>query len=120
MNKNEIKQHFRDNKKLYFVGGTGAAVGAAAMFLLTRGNVQIVDSFRILSPSKNTNVVVAQLARRGHPGNVIRCLDTGEVFSSQRRAAELLGINRYELWEHLNGLKPDVSGLKFEKIGEAV
>ena len=61
---------------------------------------------------------VQQLARRGHPGNVIKCVETGEVFASQNRAAAAYGISAKALRNSLRGLKETAGGYHFEFVGE--
>jgi hypothetical protein len=111
-----VKQHLKDNKQIYLVGA--GCLGAG--YLLRPGVVTIVDAFNIKYKSSVTNIVTTELARRGHPGYLVKCLETGEVFASKRRAAEALDINRFNLNEHLKGVQPDVDGFHFEVLGEAV
>ena len=40
----------------------------------------------------------------------------GEVFSSQNKAADALGIGSKDISCQLNGIKPDINGLHFERI----
>lgn len=51
---------------------------------------------------------------------LVRCNETGEVFASQNRAADLLKIPKSLLTGHLNGKFESANGLTFERIGEAV
>lgn len=116
----KVKSHFKRNKGKYIVGGTCIVVGGTVgAYLGNRGiiNIQLVNTGHVeqsLYIDKSINI----LSRRGHAGNIVRCVETGEVFASQNRACDLLGINRAELSNHLNGLKDDVKGLHFEKEGD--
>lgn len=110
-----VKQHLKDNKKVYLVG-TGCLVTG---YLLRPQVVNIVDVCNVKYKSPTVNIVSTELARRGHPGNLIKCIETGEVFASQRRAAEALGIERVDLYKHLKGLTDSVKGFTFEILGEA-
>lgn len=59
------------------------------------------------------------VARRGHPGNVIQCNETGKVYASQNLAAHILNIDPAELSQHMRGKRHHAGGLTFTKIGEA-
>ena len=113
------KKHLKDNKKIYLIGAGGLVVGVVVGFVSSGKAIQIVDSFNIKYKSPTTNTVIAELVRRGHPGNLIRCVETGEVFASQQRAAEVLDVNPGNLSRHLNGKLASVNGKTFELIGEA-
>ena len=41
-----------------------------------------------------------------------------EVFASQNRAAEMMGLSPSRLSDHLVGKTENVKGFKFEKLGE--
>lgn len=115
----EIKTHFKKNKKFYIVGGISLTVGAVGGACLMSGGVQIVDAFKLVNwKSSHTSMTV--LIRRGHPGNIIKCLETGELFASQNRAASLNGISASNLSQHLSGKYDHAGGLHFEKLGEAI
>lgn len=115
----KIKTHFRNNKRVYLAFGAGVGLCLVAG---GRRDVSVKSNIKYLginSPDNSTNVVVTQLARRGHPGNMVRCNETGEVFASQQRAAETLGLSAGNLSQHLNSKYDHVGGLTFEKLGEA-
>lgn len=54
--------------------------------------------------------------RQGPPSWVIRCLETGESFMSQNKAATAMGLSPAEISRHLNGALDDVRGYHFERI----
>jgi hypothetical protein len=54
--------------------------------------------------------------RQGSPSWVVRCLETNDIFSSQRAASKHLGLTESELSQHLNGRKDHVLGYHFERI----
>ena len=114
----KVKGHFKKHKVKYIVGGTCLVVGGAVGYYLgNKGiiNVQLVNTGSV-TQVQNIDKSINVLTRRGHAGNVVRCVETGEVFASQNRACDLLGLNRADLSNHLNGLKDEVKGLHFEKI----
>ena len=115
----KIKNHVQENKKVYIVGAGCLVVGAVGGVLCSQGGVQIVDSLKItLINWKSPHVSMTTLVRRGHPGNTIRCIQTGELFASQERAALANSVNSSGLSRHLNGQNLHAGGLTFEKLGE--
>lgn len=115
----KIRMHFRENKKVYIGTACGVVVGVVAYAIGGPKSIQIVDNFNLKYKSPTSTQVIAMLERRGHPGNVIRCVETGEPFASQNRAAAATGVNAGALSQHLSGLKESVKGLHFVKEGEA-
>jgi hypothetical protein len=105
----KIKIHFRKNQQFYKGVGLGVAI-----VLAVRRPIKIAPIFN------NTNMVITDLSRRGHPGNLTQCIETDEVFASQSRAADIMGIARPNLVSHLNGKLPHVGGYTFKRLGEAV
>ena len=117
----KIKDHFDNNRVAYISAGVGVAIGVGGTLVVvnsTAGNaaIQKVIAFKTGDITQN---VIQQLARRGHPGLVVHCLETGETFASIRRAAEAMNLDRSGLQRHLNGLKDSVGGFTFEILGEA-
>ena len=115
----KVKGHFKKHKDKYIVGGVCTVVGVGVgIYMGNKGmiNIQLVNTGRV-TQVQNIDKSINVLTRRGHAGNVVRCLETGEIFASQNRACDLLGLNRYDLSSHLNGVKDEVKGLTFEKVG---
>ena len=117
-----IKAHVKDNAKMYIVGASCVVVGSTITFVALR-NLSATDT-KVISKVggihyKSTNIIQTTLERRGHPGNIVRCIETGEVFASQNRAADALKISPTALGRHLKGLRNQVGGLTFETLGEA-
>jgi hypothetical protein len=122
----EVKAHIRTHRQKYIFAGScvlSAAAGAGAMKVLGAEQIAIVDSIKLtlLSwKSPTTNTITQLLVRRGHPGNVVQCLETGEVFASQNAAAVSMGLNPGEVSKQVRGLIPDVRGHTFMMLGEAI
>ena len=119
----KIKKHFRDHKEAYITGGVCLVIGAAVTYLVVKGHAdaELDESVKILNRiNGDHNTIVTILERRGHPGNMILCNETGEVFASQNRAAELLGLSATSLSRHLRGDNPHAGGFTFTNLGEAV
>ena len=115
----KVKGHFKKHNDKYIVGGVCTVVGVGVgIYMGNKGmiNIQLVNTGRV-TQVQNIDKSINVLTRRGHAGNVVRCLETGEIFASQNRACDLLGLNRYDLSSHLNGVKDEVKGLTFEKVG---
>jgi hypothetical protein len=118
--KDRIKAHVQDHKEAYIAGGAFFAVGLGAGVAVGGPQlIQIVDAFSIKYKSPTTTQLINMLVRRGHPGNVIVCRETGQPFASQNQAAQMMGLNASHLAQHLQGKAPHVKGNTFERIGEA-
>ena len=123
--KHEIKKHLQENKRVYLVGAGCLVVGAAGALMLTRSDARVtVDAWKFIefkwkSPTTN-NIMQTVMERRGHPGYVVRCLETGKKFASQNQAASEMGLNAGNLCSHLNGKYAHVQGFTFERLGEAI
>lgn len=119
-----IKDHFKKYHRTYIVGGSALAVGLTVGYFVhpsTANQRAAVKQFIAWhSPTTINLEQTTTLVRRGHPGNIIKCIDTGEIFASQSRAADVLGISKSNLSKHLRGLQPSVSGYTFENLGEAL
>ena len=117
-----LKKHFKDNKKTYIVGGVCLVVGVGIGAVIFRGHGSLAVSNKqgiaILSPIHNNITNTTNVVRRGHAGNVVRCIETGEEFASQSRAAELLKVPASSLSKHLKGLSPHVKGMTFEVVDD--
>lgn len=120
--KNRLITHFKKHKWKYIcvaciVGGVviGYLVKSRPIINNTAIGHNVINNIN----SKLENSVQTILERRGHPGNIIRCKETGEVFASQNRCAELLGITPASLSQHLRGKAEHAGNLHFEILGEA-
>lgn len=115
----KMKGHLKKHKGKYIVGGSLAVGVGVGVYLGNKGiiNLQLVNTGAVTQNQyidKSINI----LSRRGHAGNVVRCIETGETFASQNRAAELLGLSSTKLSRHINGKLENVEGLHFEKIDD--
>lgn len=109
------KRHFSRHWKFYVGLGIGTAM--TVLYFLERSDEEGPTFVNVLG--RQTNVVVTELERHGHPGYLVRCEETGGVFASQNRAAEACGISPANLSQHLNGKYESAGGLHFERLGEA-
>lgn len=116
----KVKQHLKDNKKVYL----GVSAGLAAGYLL-RGmsSPDVVQMFNgtdnigmIVNKSKNVDVVIKYLNQRNYPANPVRCIETLEEWASQAEAAVAKGISETNLSQHLNGKYSHANGLHFVRL----
>ena len=121
----EVKNHLVRNKTRYLVFGgavIGTAVGMTIGYFVFRNvdiqaqaKAQVIGLINFKSPAIATAIVVPQ----GHPGYVVQCVETGEVFMSQNQAAQKLGVNPSVLSGHLNGKFESAGGKTFIRLGVA-
>ena len=118
----KTRDHITENKNAYVAGVSGLAAGLAiggAIFHQTGGS-NIARQIVIAGKTGNVTQNVTQvLVRRGHPGNIVRCIETGETFASQARAAAVNGIDPSIMSRHLKGTLATAKGLHFENLGDA-
>lgn len=62
------------------------------------------------------NISFISANRQGPPSWVVRCIETGGIFTSQNAAASELGLSPSHLSAHLNGMREHVNNLHFERI----
>ncbi len=124
----KIKNHIRENKQIYIGTGLGFAAGVITILVVKKlsetdednasnENKQVVVAWK--TGDVTQNIIQTALSRRGHPGNLILCNETGEVFASQARAAAAMNIWPSNLSSHLNGKNDSVGGYTFTNLGEA-
>jgi hypothetical protein len=117
-----VVNHVKRHKVAYSFGAGVVIVGLTC--LVTRGTSLGVSEFQsglsnAVSFEKNAtlnNVSFIFSNRQGPPSWVVRCLETGEIFSSQRAAAMFKGISATDLSTHLNGMHENANGLHFERL----
>ena len=120
---NEVKESIKQNKTAYIAGTVGVAIGVGATLLATHNGDQFntIAQSVIVNRSKAKHIEIYQqmLERRGHPGNMILCNETGEIFASQNRAAAANELSASLLSQHLAGKFPTAKGMTFTDLGEA-
>lgn len=127
-----FKSHVERNKKVYIVSGVSVVLGIVGGYLLPksvegRGDVyegpvidldslEIEDSeVNILSPQ--THIYNTTNNYGGYQSKIVKNLDTGEVFESQKAAAESVGVSEQAMSRHLSGCSDDIHGNVFDRIG---
>lgn len=138
---NEIKEHLKKYQTLY-IGAACLAVGVGlACFtppimkklfispeMLGTASPEMLGTWektvsifnpdvKVLGSNNHINLQqVISANRSGAPSWVVRCLETGEVYPSQRSAAIANGIAESDLSRHLNGIRDLAENLHFERI----
>lgn len=125
----KIKSHIKENKEVYISVGVGVLL-AGITVLIVRGRhagvLRVPDgsdvitvrplSFNFGGKNNGSPVIVIHNGNVGHPGFITKCLETGEIFQSQKSAAKTLGISPSILSSHLNGQIDNADGLHFERF----
>lgn len=125
--KDRIKQHFSENKKFYFGAMTGIGIAEISWFIMrgvaaqriNRGISVVADRGISVIADRSVvtnNVSLISSRRQGAPSWVVRCLETGDIFSSQLSAAKEMDLPASEISKQLNGIMDHVRGYHFERI----
>ena len=123
----KIKEHLKCNKKVYIAVGSTTIVVAGTTALIMRrcssnpinhGTSVIAENgFSVLGKKVSlNNVSYFASGRQGPPSWVVRCVETDQVYTSQRSAAIAMDLSAAEISKHLNGLMDHVRGYHFERI----
>ena len=131
--KDKALEHYYRHEMLYKgiaigAGATLLVVGAVnyrSLYVLTKnggaGALSLIASDEaVVNAAGRDLYVIQQLKRRGHPGYVVRCNETGETFASINRAATMNDISPSTIRNQICGRIPNAKGLTFTKLGEAV
>jgi len=120
------REHIKRNKEVYICIGVGlTSAGITYLIMRSAATQHISSSVTGTAGSSVTgtgkNVVISNVSfissdRKGPPSWVVRCKETGNIFTSQRTAALAMGIDESNLSKHLNGLQPTAENYHFERI----
>jgi hypothetical protein len=121
-----VRSHFERHKIAYSFGAGLAIAGITCLIMRGVRSQHIgrgisVTADRGISVVADGSVVKDNLflissRRQGAPSWVVRCLETGEIFSSQLSAAKEMNLPASELSQHFNGKMDHVRGFTFERI----
>jgi hypothetical protein len=123
--KDKIVTHVQEHKEIYIGIGVGALAGITCTVMksiaqqpISRGISVTADRGISVAGKKVSlnNVSYIYANRQGPPSWVVRCIETGVIFTSQHSAAMEMGLPEAELSKHLNGLMDHVRGNHFERI----
>ena len=126
-----FKSHVERNKQLYILTGVGALLGIAGGYTLAKAGEGSGDVYEIdLDAGQDAIATVYGDVDNsenhihnnyggygGYQSKIVRNLDTGEIFESQKAAAESIGVEKYTMSRHLNGEFDHIDGHVFERIG---
>lgn len=126
--------HFEKNWPKYAAGAIGVASFTCFMMrgtllqigrgipVTAQGGIPVLGETatiqNIVSGKKNVLNSVSYFSsnRQGPPSWVVRCKETGDLFTSQNSAAITMDLPSSEISRHLNGTLNDVRGFTFERI----
>lgn len=123
--KNHVIRH-----KTFYISCTVGIVSAGFTYSIMRGRHAgmqsvpdtaeqsvFVRTLNFFSRNQNnigdTIVTVIERDGRGHPGYLVRCIETGEVYSSQKQVAKAYGRPDSVLSLHMRGKRQDFAGHHF-------
>lgn len=126
-----FKSHVERNKQLYILTGVGALLGIAGGYTLAKIGEDSGDVFEIdldagqdaiatvYGDVDNSENHIHNTTHNygGYQSKIVKNLDTGEIFESQKAAVESVGADQQMMSRHLDGLYPDLNGFMFERIG---
>ena len=124
---NEVKEHIKKHKVAYSCVVTGVGVAGFTCLLMRGVASQHIDrgisvvADRGISVIADRSVVTNNVSlissrRQGAPSWVVRCVETGKIFTSQLGAATEMELPASEISKHLNGMLDHVRGYTFERI----
>jgi hypothetical protein len=123
--KEKIKDHIREHPMVYSVG-LGTIVATITVIVMRGVKSQPIDRGISVIAKRGISVLGKKVVlhnvsyissdRQGPPSWVIRCKETGEIFTSQLAAAKEMGLSSSEISKHLNGKMDHVRGNTFERI----
>ena len=142
-----FKSHVKRNKRVYIYSGVGILLGIAGGYTLAKVGENSEDVFEIpeleipeleiadsdvgevnVNSFNNTENYIHNYNGETHVHNttnnyggyqskIVKNLDTGEIFESQKAAAESVGVSEKAMSRHLNGDTDVLYGNTFERIG---
>lgn len=124
-----VREHVRKHKTVYISAATSVVVAGITVAIMRRkscirdaigvpaqGAIGVLGGSVTIKDSTLNTVSYISAERQGPPSWVVRCLETGNVFTSQKSAAVEMGLDPRHLSEHLNGIREHVNGKHFERI----
>lgn len=127
----KIKQHIKDNKKVY-VNGISIVVIAGLTTLIMRDRHAVLQTgadgldvttvrsfnFNFLARQLESGNVTTVISRdgRGHPGYITRWLEEMIDYETQGLAASEHGVPASVMSAHIQGKIPDVNGNHFVRV----
>lgn len=102
----KLKKVVKKNWKPFTVGVifTGVTVVVTRKITLRYfpTNVMRINNGGVININNGVSYFTTYARRQGPPSYVIRCVETGQIFTSQAEACRVLGISQREMSRHLN------------------
>jgi hypothetical protein len=105
--KSKSKQIVKENwKPVVITAGAFCVIGG--VWYITKGRKRvsietIVNNSGIVNINEGVAYFTTHARKQGPPSYVIRCVETGQIFTSQAEACRMLGIDPSRMSRHLNG-----------------
>jgi len=122
----KVKIHIEKHKTAYSCAVTAIGVaGITALIMRNNSKPCIQGGISVLAKGGATvlgkstvlnTVSYISSERQGPPSWVVRCVETGAVFTSQAKAALEMKLDPSLISSHLNGGTDHVNGYHFERI----
>lgn len=132
----KIKNHLKRRRIVYTSICTGVVVAGITVLIMREprtilqggvdcpvkeptGSLSFLFGRSIFGHVSNTNNAVTTIHNglKGHPGFVTRCVETGELFTTQGSASKAFNIPESIMSKHLNQGRELIEGLHFERLG---
>ncbi len=114
----KVKNHVKDNSKVYIGTAVGVVIGAAvSVIVIGRSDTgtEIVQKIvQIGLKNEKANNVVVNLVERSTASKPVHLVGTNLYFNSLSEAARETGHHLSQLSKHINGQLPDLNGDVFE------
>lgn len=119
------KTHIKEHLVEYTIAVVGLTAGITVLVMRSAASK---DISRAIGVTAGRDIVVARknlvmnsvsfisAERQGPPSWVVRCKETGNIFTSQRAAALAMDLSEQHISSHLNGSRDHVDGFNFERI----
>jgi hypothetical protein len=88
--------NFWEKHETKFKIAGGVAIGVVLGIVLTQNSDAIVKQIQVNVFSHN-NSITTELSRRGHPGIIVKDLESGVVAASKNHMAHILGVSKQTL-----------------------
>ena len=119
-----VKNHFRENRKVYLAGGVCLVVGVALGYSLKDEGDDVkmealgdINFGELDKSTNNTTNNVTTVNMGGPMHKIVKNTSTGEVFESVTAAAESAGVSTSSMSKHINGHTDHIFGDEYEIIG---
>lgn len=114
---NKIQQHVQNNRNAYIAGGSGLAVGALGVLILTRAPMQITNNVApVIAPVfNNDNSSAVNFA--GHMTKIVQRESDLKTWPKVTEAAKEIGCSVPMLSKNLHDRSPHLYGENYRIIG---